>query len=247
MTAMAYELAAELPSTLVLWDVDHTLIENGGVSKETYALAFELLTGVAPAVQPTTDGRTDFQIMRELLVANSIAADKYVGISQFEHVLVDAMKSKVRELPERGYVLAGVVEVLKTLASVPTVIQSVLTGNIALNALAKLSPFALTSWFDLDVGGYGSDDIVRANLVEAARCKVQRKYGTTFDSSSTVLVGDTPLDVEAAHNGGARVIAVATGVYGVEILERAGADVTLNSLEDLEAFVHALVDVRSRH
>jgi hypothetical protein len=30
---------------LVLWDVDHTLIENNGVNKETYAYAFELLTG----------------------------------------------------------------------------------------------------------------------------------------------------------------------------------------------------------
>jgi hypothetical protein len=35
--------------TLVLWDVDHTLIENSGVSKENYALAFEFLTGRAPA------------------------------------------------------------------------------------------------------------------------------------------------------------------------------------------------------
>jgi len=30
---------------LVLWDIDHTLIENHGVNKEIYALAFELLTG----------------------------------------------------------------------------------------------------------------------------------------------------------------------------------------------------------
>ena len=33
-----------LPS-LVLWDIDHTLIEGHGVNKETYALAFRLLTG----------------------------------------------------------------------------------------------------------------------------------------------------------------------------------------------------------
>jgi phosphoglycolate phosphatase-like HAD superfamily hydrolase len=247
MTAMAYELAAELPKTLVLWDIDHTLIENGGVSKETYALAFELLTGSEPAVQPVTDGRTDFQIMHELLAANSLATDKYVSIAQFETVLADAMTSKASELPQRGYVLGGVMDALKTLASVPTVIQSVLTGNIMCNAAAKLSPFALDSWVDLDVGGYGSDDIVRANLVEAARRKVQKKYGVRFDSSSTVLIGDTPLDVKAAHDGGARVIAVATGVYGADVLEHAGADVTLDSLDDIEAFVQELVALRSRH
>ena len=33
-----------MSSILVLWDIDHTLIENHGVNKETYALAFRLLT-----------------------------------------------------------------------------------------------------------------------------------------------------------------------------------------------------------
>jgi hypothetical protein len=30
---------------LLLWDVDHTLIENSGVSKAVYARAFELMAG----------------------------------------------------------------------------------------------------------------------------------------------------------------------------------------------------------
>jgi hypothetical protein len=64
MADASLENIAHLPETFVLWDVDHTLIENGGVSKETYALAFELLTGCVPSVRPATDGRTDFQIMR---------------------------------------------------------------------------------------------------------------------------------------------------------------------------------------
>lgn len=246
MTATASQLAADLPRTLVLWDVDHTLIENGGVSKETYALAFELLTGTSPTVKPATDGRTDFQIMHELLIANSVNTEQYVGIAQFEDVLIEAMKIKAPELPQRGHVLSGVVEALKILASVPAVTQSVLTGNIAHNAMAKLEPFALDSWVDLDVGGYGSDDIVRAKLVDVARRKVQKKYEITFDSSSTVLIGDTPLDVKAARDGGARVIAVATGIYGTEVLERAGADATLDNVEDLASFLNALVSVRNQ-
>lgn len=246
MTTTAFQLAADLPRTLVLWDVDHTLIENGGVSKETYALAFELLTGTSPTVRPTTDGRTDFQIMHELLVANSVNTGQYVGISRFEDVLIEAMKVKASELPLRGHVLSGVVEALKILASIPRVIQSVLTGNIAYNAMAKLKPFALDSWVDLDVGGYGSDDIVRAKLVDVARRKVQKKYGIAFDSSSTVLIGDTPLDIKAARDGGARVIAVATGIYGTEILKRAGADVTLDNVEDLANFIQAFVNVRNQ-
>jgi hypothetical protein len=51
---------------LVLWDVDHTLIENGGVSKETYAGAYELLTGQAAIHRARTDGRTDPAVMSGL-------------------------------------------------------------------------------------------------------------------------------------------------------------------------------------
>src|SRR5947209_1782884 len=184
MPTTALQLMIELPSTLVLWDVDHTLIENGGISEETYSLAFELITGTPSVVQPVTDGLTDFEIMRQLMIANSVDADQYVSVSQFEDVLVDAMINKAPELPERGYVLPGAVEALTALASAPAVIQSVLTGNIAPNAVVKLSSFGLDPWLDLDVGGYGSDDIIRANLVSAARRKVRAKHGREFDSSS---------------------------------------------------------------
>jgi phosphoglycolate phosphatase len=244
MTESSTDILAVLPSTLVLWDVDHTLIENGGVSKDTYARAFELLTGQRPSVRPVTDGRTDFQIMRELLAANSVDVDGFTEIRQFENELKAAMEEKKVELPERGYVLSGVIEVLTSLSAAPNVVQSVLTGNISTNAFAKLHAFDLDKWVDLDVGGFGSDDTVRSKLVDTARRKARSKYGIDFDLFSTVLVGDTPLDVKAAHDGRARVIAVASGVYTVEQLSDAGPDAVLESLADLDRFVAALLAVR---
>ena len=236
---------SSLPDTLVLWDVDHTLIDNGGISKETYRLAFELLVGRVPEVQPATDGRTDFQIMRELLVANSVDATEYVEISQFEGVLGVAMRENASGLPRRGRVLPGVVEALAMLAAVPTVVQSVLTGNIAHNAAVKLGAFGLDERVDMEVGGFGSDDKIRSNLVDAARRKVSLKYGTTFDRLSTILVGDTLLDVQAAHDGGAKIISVATGVHSAEQLREAGADVVLDSLADTERFMTELLHLRT--
>lgn len=234
-----------LPKTLILWDIDHTLIENGGVSKATYALAFELLAGHAPSARPATDGRTDFQIMHELLSANSVDTEKYVEITQFEGVLVEAMERNAPQLLQRGRILPGVIEVLTALSAMPSIVQSVLTGNIASNARAKLSAFNLDRWVDLDVGGYGSDDTIRSNLVNASRQKVLKKYGTAFDRSSTILIGDTPLDVRAARDGSAKIIAVATGVYSASQLIEAGADVTLDSLADLNRFMTTLVNLRT--
>jgi phosphoglycolate phosphatase len=57
---------------LVLWDVDHTLIENNGVNKETYALAFQLLTGRRAEYPAQTEGRTDPEIMRNMLNRHGI-------------------------------------------------------------------------------------------------------------------------------------------------------------------------------
>jgi hypothetical protein len=65
---------------VVLWDVDHTLIENNGVNKETYAKAFELLTGRRAEHRAETDGRTEPEIMRNMLVAHGIEpTDDYLG------------------------------------------------------------------------------------------------------------------------------------------------------------------------
>jgi phosphoglycolate phosphatase len=56
----------------------------------------------------------------------------------------------------------------------------------------------------------------------------------------TVVVGDTPLDVEAAQAAGARAVAVATGPYDVDELERARPDSVLPDLRDISALLEAL-------
>lgn len=122
---------------LVLWDVDHTLIENAGVSKENYARAFELLTGRRPERPARTDGRTDPEIMRGLLSDNG--ADPAVFTEhEVTTALAAAMEHNVGELLRRGFMLPGVAETLATLSEIDLVVQSVLTGNIAPNAATKL-------------------------------------------------------------------------------------------------------------
>jgi len=53
-------------------------------------------------------------------------------------------------------------------------------------------------------------------------------YGADFSGGATVIVGDTPLDVEAALVTGARAVAVATGHFSVADLTAAGAHVTVD-------------------
>jgi phosphoglycolate phosphatase len=229
--------------TLVLWDVDHTLIENGGVSKQNYAMAYKLLTGTDPTEQPQTDGRTDVTIMESLLEANGRSSGDFPWEEQ-ERALIDAAKANRARLAESGHALPGAVACLSELAAAPGIIQSALTGNIIQNAAVKLSAFALDRWLDFEVGGFGSDARVRGMLVPIAQGKAAHKYGFSPLRDATVLIGDTKLDVEAGLTGGARVIAVATGVSSVDELKVAGADVVLADLQDVGAFMDALQRAR---
>jgi phosphoglycolate phosphatase-like HAD superfamily hydrolase len=230
------ELRSGVLPVLVLWDVDHTLIENSGVSKENYEKAFATLTGRAPQYPVQTDGRTDPEIIRNMLSAHGIApADPY--LSRVAEALEAAMSDNFSRLRDRGYELPGARAALAALQELPGVVQSVLTGNIRPNAFAKLSAFGLDPYIDFDAGGYGSDDKVRSNLVAVARERAQAKYGLMFDRATTLLVGDTTRDVRAGRDGGAHVLAVASGGDTVEQLRAEGADVVLPDLRDTSRVV----------
>lgn len=122
--------------------------------------------------------------------------------------------------------------------------QSVLTGNIRTVAEVKLSALGLREGLDLCIGAYGDDHEVRAELVHVARRRAAAVHGrlpTDFGGAETVVIGDTPLDVEAALATGARAVGVATGRYSVAELASAGADVVLPDLTDTRLLLDALL------
>ncbi|MBF6176122.1 HAD family hydrolase [Nocardia blacklockiae] len=228
--------------TLVLWDVDNTMIVNGGVSKDAYAGAFEALTGMRVEHRPRTGGSTDELIMRDLaeLHGVSLPAETDPIFDALEHSLRD----RTADLAARGHALPGTREALDALARVAGVVQSVLTGNIRPNAYRKLDTFGLAGPpLEWGIGAFGSDDRVRANLVGIAQRRAAAEHGVSFTRANTVLVGDTPNDVRAGLEGGAKVVAVATGSDRADVLAEVGADIVLPSLEDTAAFLVAFKQV----
>lgn len=218
---------------LVLWDVDHTLIENTGISKEIYSLAFENLTGQRARYVAQTEGRTDQDIMAELLRMHGALQLPWW---QIQRALEVAGARHRWALARRGTVLPGVDDVIAALAAAPDVVQTIVTGNIRANAEVKLSAIGLLTWLDLDVGGYGSDDRERSRLVVLARQRAAAKYGPTYgDESNAVVIGDTPRDVQAARDGGARVLAVASGIHTLAELRAAGAACVMQNLTNTSA------------
>lgn len=218
---------------IVLWDVDHTLVDNAGVSKEVYANAFKTLAGRDAELPAPTEGRTDRAIMREMFVRHGLPVPSWESAQQ---ALEEAGRGREEDLRRRGRILPGVQEALKALATDAEICSSVLTGNIAANARVKLRAFGLDGLLDMSVGGYGEDSEDRALLVDAARARIHTAYGVAMMTTS-VLIGDTPRDVRAAHDAGARCIAVASGIHSVAELRAVGADFVVPDLTDTEGLL----------
>ncbi|NYT96081.1 HAD hydrolase-like protein [Salinispora sp. H7-4] len=225
---------------LVLWDIDGTLIDNGGVSKEAYTLTFTRLTGRLPEHPIVPAGRTDPAVLRLLLRQHGIEATPDV-MEQAVGVMNRVFESLRSRLAERGHAEVGAPAAIAALARRSDVVQSVLTGNTWHNAQVKVSVFGLAGALDYEVGAYGSDTEVRADLVSVARRKATAKYGISYPPAPTVLIGDTPRDIRAGRSSGAFAVAVATGRYGVEALAASGADAVLPDLRDTSAVVDAVL------
>lgn len=227
---------------IVLWDIDHTLIDNAGVSKEIYAAAFSASAGRVPAGPARTEGRTDRLIMREMFIRHGLPEPSWPAI---EAALAQAGEERLADLRKRGTALPGVRDALKAASTRDGWVSSVLTGNIAANADVKLSAFGLDSLLDLSVGAFGADAEQRPDLVGVARERAQRLRGVT-DDVPVVLVGDTPRDVEAALATGSGIVAVASGIHSAEELAAAGATTVLADLSDTSSLIRILESFSAR-
>jgi phosphoglycolate phosphatase-like HAD superfamily hydrolase len=224
---------------LVLWNVDHTLVDVGRVTREAYAEAFQQVTGRPLVRLAPTVGRTESEIIFETLAFNDVVTTED-HLERFMAALGEAFTARRKSIRKDGRVLPGAREALAAVARLRDVVQSVLTGSIEPNAVAKLTALGLDKHLDFKVGGYGSETYPKAALVELARSRTAEKYGAPIEDAATVLIADSANDVRAAQIARARTIAVATGNATQAELRGAGADVVLPTLAETDRVVRAV-------
>ncbi|MFC4560369.1 HAD family hydrolase [Nocardiopsis mangrovi] len=224
---------------LVLWDIDKTLVDMDDLGFEIFSAAFAAYSGLAGHTDTRGPGRTEWQWFHDTQLANGIepadgAFEEYLRIQD------PMFEARRAEFARRGHVLPGAREALLACADDPDIVSSILTGNTRRNAERKLAAFGLDHLVDLSVGGYGDDHMDRPELVRIARRRVSEHTGVEFTADTTVLVGDSPNDVLAALHGGARVVAVATGITDAAALRAVGAHTVLDDLSDTAAVLRSL-------
>jgi phosphoglycolate phosphatase len=222
-------IGAKIPSCCLvhlLFDIDGTLL--GGTTQPVGQAMLAALTEVhgidaaAIRTQIATDGRTDGEIARAILVDAGVSDDR-----------IDALADSVRDSCGRfaaalladdlsDAVLPGVRELLHVLDAQPGVRLGLLTGNYEEIARLKLARAGIGEVFPAGQGAYGSDAEDRTVLPEIARRRAGTD-GAPYPRGETVVIGDTPRDIACARADGVRCIAVATGSFTREALAAADA------------------------
>lgn len=210
---------------LYLFDIDGTLLHAHGVGRRAFDAVFADQHGLADASDGIRySGKTDPAIVDDIFRAR-LGRDG----TEAEHAAF--LNAYVRELDDllarqSVDVLEGVAATLDWLA--PRARLGVATGNIRAGADAKLASAGLQHRFE--VGGYGCDSRIRAELVAAA-IQRGRAYGPV---EQVVVVGDTIYDIAAARACNATVCAVATGQDPAHVLS--DADAVFASMSELPAW-----------
>jgi phosphoglycolate phosphatase len=213
----------------ILFDIDGTLISTGGAGATSWRLAFDELYGIPADIGKFTDtGMTDPAVGRKTFEA---VMHRAPGRTEFAKLLERRLHYLHQAVEEsEGYrVLPGVEELLPRLME-DGYLLGLVTGNVEAAAHVKLHRARLNRYFSF--GGYGSDSDDRGELTRIALKRANLVYGESVEQDEAIVVGDTPLDVKAAHEAGLRAVGVGSHHFDVDQLRDAGADWAIASLEE---------------
>jgi phosphoglycolate phosphatase-like HAD superfamily hydrolase len=228
---------------LVLFDIDGTLLLSDGAGRRAIHRALREVFGTTGPADYFFDGKTDPQIVRELMRLAG-HGDAHID-AQMQTLLdryVECLHEELRAPGRRPYTLPGVPHLLDVLESKPDVILGLLTGNLEEGATAKLRAVGLDPG-RFRIGAYGSDHEHRPELPAIALARTKRQLGIDVAGGAMVVIGDTPADLTCGKSLGASAIGVATGRHSVQELSRHEPLAVFPDLSETDAVTRVILQV----
>lgn len=214
---------------VLLFDVDGTLIRTGGAGVRAMNRGFEAVMGWPDALH-----RLSLAGMTDMGIAHLVSRRRGRNLTpeEMESVFARYLDCLREELAAAAdfRILPGIREFLEEHRERAEVLLGLGTGNLETGARVKLEHARLFHYFRC--GGYGSDAVERAEVLQTGVRRAAALLGGPVPAGQVVIIGDTPLDVRAGRNIGARTLAVATGPFTVAELADSGADGVVESFAD---------------
>jgi phosphoglycolate phosphatase len=229
-----------MPPTLVLFDIDGTLLLSGRAGMRAMTRAFASTFGVAEGFQHASfGGRTDSFLVSQALQAAGLP-DTTANHARFREAYLPLLEEEIQHAGtgHKG-LMPGARELIVALGDHDHLHLALLTGNYRAAAEIKLTYFELWDFFEW--GAFSDDAADRNALVPIARQRAETYDVPAEALERIIVIGDTPHDIECARVAGATSIAVATGGHTVEELRAAGADIVLQDLSDTKRVLALLI------
>ena len=227
---------------LVLFDIDGTLLNSGGMGRAAMQRALGQVFGSPGNPSYRYDGKTDKQIVRDVMRMEG-HSDSHIDSRMTQ--LIDVYLQGLRDGAKSGKFnvrpLDGVPEILDALDGRDDVILGLLTGNVEPGARIKLTAAGI----DPDrfrINAFGSDHEHRPELPAIARKRAGETLGLDIAGDRLVVIGDTPADIECGRSLGAKAIGVASGHYTVEQLRSHQPYAVFASLADTPRVLETIIN-----
>jgi phosphoglycolate phosphatase len=220
--------------TVLLFDVDGTLVTTGGVGRRALEVAFERVHQRRDACRSfRLDGMTDRAIVRSGLSAIGIEPTEE-GIDRVLAGYLEVLGEEVAAAPAATYrVHAGMHAILEAASARREVAVGLGTGNIREGARIKLERVGI--YYRFPFGGFGCDAEERPALIRRGAERGAERLGLPLHACRVVIIGDTPKDVDAARAIGAESVGVGTGSFTAAQLLAVGATCAFENLAAPEA------------
>jgi phosphoglycolate phosphatase-like HAD superfamily hydrolase len=224
--------------TILLFDVDGTLVTTDGVGRRAIEEAFERRHGRRDVVSFSFAGMTDKAIVRDGLLSlgkrfaceTELQAEMDATLAFYLRVL----EEEAAAAPTGGIrVHDGIIRALDLAEAGPEVALGLGTGNLREGARIKLGHAGIYHRFTF--GGFGDDSIDRSEILASGARRGAAQLGKPLQACRVVVVGDTPRDIAAAEAIGAACVAVATGMHSVAELEAHAPTLACATLADPRA------------
>ncbi|MBM4372782.1 MAG: HAD family hydrolase [Deltaproteobacteria bacterium] len=223
---------------IVLFDVDGTLLDSSGAGRRALEVTFRELHGIPDAFRGYDfTGRTDPGILHDAFQRHLGREPSLQEVRGACDRYLEHLESELARDPCGVRVLPGVRPLIEALRDAGTV-AGLATGNLERGARLKLGAAGLGGL--LPFGGFGSDHRDRAALTRLAADRGRAVLGAAVPGHRILVVGDSPLDIRAAHDAGLHVLSVLTGWTSGDALRRLGPEHLLEDLSDTAAVLRLI-------
>lgn len=223
---------------LVLFDIDGTLMSDGGAARESFALALrEIYDYSGDLRRYDFSGRTDPQIAH--MVLHDAGWSEAAVEERISRLWERYLTELTHQAPQRARELPGVRPLLEELRRHAEVVLGLLTGNIEPGARLKLGAARLNDFFPF--GAFGSDSRERQELPPVAVERASRFSGHHFHGRDVVIIGDSIYDVRCGVPHSATTIAIASGKTPPERLRAENPNHFFHSAEERDALLEAIL------